>query len=444
MLTRLFDYFQVKREERAGLTWACLWFATLLGGYYMVRPVREALGSEFHDQLQHLFRDTFITMLVAVPLYSQLVSRFPRRILVPLVYRFLMSNLLIFAALVQWGPDIFRFMVTNQTYPVLIEWKYEEFNYQITRAFFVWVSVYVMFAMSLFWSVMADAFTTDQGKRLFGMVAGCGTAGALLGSAFAGRWSAEIGLARFLLVPAALMEIGLLWYRQLERCKANINRTPNERATGGNPFAGFLSVVQSPYLLSICGYILVTALCGTSLYLTQAGIVNAEYPLKEDRIPVFAWIDFATQSLTVALQFLVAGHLMRISLPLTLTVLPAAYLIGFATLGYFPIFAAIVPIVVVTRAAVYAITVPAQGVLFTVVSREDKYKAKNIIDTLVTRGGDATASEAGIRLRTSGIGLTVLSWAMIPLTMMWVWLAWKLGKNCVAKVSEAKAALENE
>ena len=292
MFDRLFDYFQVKREERAALSWACLWFATLLGGYYMVRPVREALGSEFHDKLQDLFKATFITMLIAVPLYSQLVSRFPRRVLVPVVYRFLMVNLLIFAALMQWGS--------------------EEYNYQITRAFFVWVSVYVMFAMSLFWSVMADAFTTDQGKRLFGMVAGCGTAGALLGSAFAGQVSSKIGLAPFLLVPAALMEVGLIWYRNLERCKASVNRTPAERAAGGNPFAGFLRVLQSPYLLSICGYILITALCGTSLYLTQAGIVNAEYPVKEDRIPVFAWIDFATQSLTVALQFLVAGRLLSL------------------------------------------------------------------------------------------------------------------------------------
>ncbi len=406
MFDRLFDYFQVKREERAALSWACLWFATLLGGYYMVRPVREALGSEFHDKLQDLFKATFITMLIAVPLYSQLVSRFPRRVLVPVVYRFLMVNLLIFAALMQWGS--------------------EEYNYQITRAFFVWVSVYVMFAMSLFWSVMADAFTTDQGKRLFGMVAGCGTAGALLGSAFAGQVSSKIGLAPFLLVPAALMEVGLIWYRNLERCKASVNRTPAERAAGGNPFAGFLRVLQSPYLLSICGYILITALCGTSLYLTQAGIVNAEYPVKEDRIPVFAWIDFATQSLTVALQFLVAGRLMKISLPLTLIILPAAYLIGFAVLGCFPVFAAIVPIVIITRATVYGITVPAQGVLFTVVSREDKYKAKNIIDTLVTRGGDAAASRAGSSLRESGIGLTVLSWAMIPLTVMWVLLAWML------------------
>lgn len=420
MQNPLFDYFQVKKEERASLTYACLWFMTLLGGYYMVRPVRDALGSEFHDKLKDLFLATFITMLVAVPLYSQLVSRFPRRVLVPVVYRFLMVNLLIFAAIMHWGS--------------------EAYNYQITRAFFVWVSVYVLFAMSLFWSVMADAFTTDQGKRLFGMVAGCGTAGALLGSAFAGRFSAPMGLAGFLLVPAALMEVGLFWYRRLEHSKSNINRSPSERATSANPLAGFLRVAQSPYLLSICGYILITALCGTSLYLTQAGIVNAEFPLKEDRIPVFAWIDFATQSTTVALQFLVAGQLMRYSLPLTLLILPAVYLIGFAVLGFAPEFAVLVPIMVLTRATVYGVTVPAQGVLFTVVNREDKYKAKNIIDTLVTRGGDAAASRIGNTLRDSGIGVSFLSWAMIPLTLVWLVLATLLGRNCVTRVAQSSEA----
>lgn len=421
MLTPLFDYFQVKREERAALSWACLWFATLLGGYYMVRPVREALGSAQQAKLPDLFRDTFVIMLIAVPLYSQLVSRFPRRILVPVVYRFLMSNLLIFAACMQWGR--------------------EEYGPEITRAFFVWVSVYVMFAMSLFWSVMADAFTTDQGKRLFGMVAGCGTAGALMGSAFAGQVSSSLGLAGFLLVPAGLMEVGLFWYRNLERCKTSINRSPEERATGGNPFAGFLRVVQSPYLLSICGYILITALCGTSLYLTQAGIVNAEYPSKEARVPVFAWIDFGTQSLTVALQFLLAGRLMKISLPLTLAILPMAYLVGFGVLGFMPVFAAIVPIVIVTRAVVYGITVPAQGVLFTVVNREDKYKAKNIIDTLVVRGGDAASSRTKIILQENGVSGQVLSWAMVPLTMVWVMVAWMLGRNCVAKVAQSEQKL---
>lgn len=406
----LFEYFSVKREERRALSWACVWFATLLGGYYMVRPVREALGSAAGAaRLPDLLRDVFLTMLIAVPLYSQLVSRFRRRTVVPLVYRFLLINLLLFAAALKWADP--------------------EFTDLITRIFFVWVSVYVLFATSLFWSVMADAFSTDQGRRLFGLIAGCGTAGALLGSAFAGQWSQVLGIAWLLLVPAVLMEVGLFCYRRLEAARTEFTSQTAVQPTGGNPFAGFLHVVRSPYLLSICGYILITALCGTSLYLTQAEIVKAAYPDEQQRVVVFAWMDFATQALTVALQFLVAGRLMRFSLPLALCVLPTAYLLGFAVLGYLPLFAVLFTVVVVTRASVYGITVPAQGVLFTVVSREDKYKAKNIIDTLVTRGGDAAAGQIGNLLRQAGVSITVLSWSMIPLTLGWVALASLLGWN---------------
>jgi len=425
MQNLVFRYFQVKPEERAALSWACLWFATLLSGYYMVRPVREALGSSAGaGKLPDLFRDVFVTMLIAVPLYSKLVSRFQRRIVVPIVYRFLMLNLLLFAAAIKWGDS-----------------QYAE---HVTRAFFVWVSVYVLFAMSLFWSVMADTFSNDQGRRLFGMIAGCGTAGALLGSAFAGQASESLGIAALLLVPAALMEIGLLWYRNLEAARRKFNHQLVPQATGGNPFVGFLHVAKSPYLLSICGYILITALCGTSLYLTQAEIVNAAYPDKTVRVGVFAWVDFATQACTVALQFLIAGPLMKFSLPFTLCVLPAAYLTGFAVLGYSPQFAVLVAVVVVTRAAVYGITVPAQGVLFTVVSREDKYKAKNIIDTLVTRGGDASASRIGNSLRDLGVGTTMLSWGMVPLTLGWIVLAWLLGQRSLVKAAAQKAATNDE
>jgi AAA family ATP:ADP antiporter len=408
MQNLLFKYFSVKRDERRALSWACVWFATLLGGYYMVRPVREALGSAAGAaKLPDLLRDVFLTMLIAVPLYSQLVSRFRRRIVVPLVYRFLLINLLLFSAALKWADTGWTEI--------------------ITRVFFVWVSVYVLFAMSLFWSVMADTFSTDQGKRLFGMIAGCGTVGALLGSAFAGQSSKVLGIAWLLLVPATLMEVGLFCYRRLEAARADFDAPTTLQATGGNPFAGFVHVLRSPYLLSICGYILITALCGTSLYLTQAEIVKAAYPDEEKRVVVFAWMDFATQALTVALQFLVAGRLMRFSLPLALRVLPTAYLLGFAVLGYVPLFAVLCTVVVVTRASVYGITVPAQGVLFTVVSREDKYKAKNIIDTLVTRGGDAAAGQIGNLLRQAGVSIAVLSWSMIPLTLGWIALASLLG-----------------
>ena len=235
LVNAFFRLVQVHPEERAAFSWACIWFATLLGGYYMVRPVRDALGSAGGGKdLNWLFSAVFITMLIVVPMYSQLVSRFRRRIFVPAVYRFLMSHLLLFVLAL-------RFLDASlQVY--------------VARVFFVWVSVYVLFAMSLFWSVMADSFSSDQGKRLFGIIAGCGTIGAMLGSAFAGYVAEPIGIANLLLFPAMLMEFGLWCYRRLEACRAGSKVAVQQSATGGNPFAGFLHVLKSPYLLSICGY----------------------------------------------------------------------------------------------------------------------------------------------------------------------------------------------
>ncbi|MFY9253411.1 MAG: MFS transporter [Fuerstiella sp.] len=412
-----FRFVQVRPDERVPFSWACVWFATLLGGYYMVRPVRDALGSVGGGkELNWLFSAVFITMLIVVPLYSQLVSRFRRRIFVPIVYRFLMSHLLLFALALKFLD------ASLQLY--------------VARVFFVWVSVYVLFAMSLFWSVMADSFSSDQGKRLFGIIAGCGTMGALLGSAFAGYVAKPIGIANLLLFPALLMEIGLWCYRRLEASRTESQVAAQQLATGGNPFAGFLHVLKSPYLLSICGYILLTALCGTSLYLTQANILNETYPDPDARVAVFAWIDFSVQSLTVALQLIVAGYLMKFSLPLTLAVLPTMYLLSFVALGFYPTFWAIVPAVVVTRAVVYGITVPAQGVLFTVVSREDKYKAKNVIDTVVTRGGDAVVGQLRDQLKTAGVAMSVVSWAMVPVAVIWVGLAWMLGCNGLKRAGQ--------
>lgn len=410
-----------KRDEWSLLIYSAAWFATLLGGYYMIRPVREAMGVQGGiRELKSLFAIVFGTMLIAVPCYAQLVSRLRRRVLVPIVYRFLISNLILFAV------GLYVLDGTARTW--------------VARILFVWVSVYSLFAMSLFWSVMADTFRPEQGKRLFGVIAGAGTTGGLLGSAFAGsNFVGDIGVPGLLLFPAAMMEFGLFLYRRLEKRRMDADMKLQGPA-GGNPFSGFSAVVRSPYLLSICGYVFLTAVCGTTLYLQQAEIVGAAIPNEEDRVKVFAHLDFFVQALTLFFQFVVAGWLMRFSLPLTLCVLPLAYLIGFITIGLSPTFYVTLTAVVVTRAAVYGLTVPAQGVLYTVVSKEDKYKAKNVIDTVVTRGGDAMVSQVGGRLNAMQVPPLSLAWWMIPIATAWLMMAYLLGLRSIKKAAEHSMA----
>lgn len=410
-----------KRDEWPLLLCSAAWFATLLGGYYMIRPVRETIGVEGGiKELKSLFAIVFGTMLIAVPCYAQLVSRLRRRLLVPIVYRFLICNLILFSI------GLYVFDGAARTW--------------VARALFVWVSVYSLFAMSLFWSVMADTFRPEQGKRLFGWIAGAGTMGGLLGSAIVGSsFVSEIGIPGLLLIPAAMMEFGLFLYRRLEKLRMGAD-LKLQRPTGGNPFSGFAAVVRSPYLLSICGYVFLTAICGTTLYLQQAEVVGAAIPNEEDRVKVFARLDFFVQALTLLFQFAVAGWLMRFSLPLTLCILPLAYLIGFASIGMNPTFYVTLTTVVITRAAVYGLTVPAQGVLYTVVSKEEKYKAKNVIDTVVTRGGDAMVSQVGGRLNAMKVPPLSLAWWMIPIATAWLVMAYLLGLRSVKKAADYSTA----
>ena len=391
----------------------------------MIRPVREAMGVEGGiKELKSLFAIVFGTMLIAVPCYAQLVSRLRRRLLVPIVYRFLISNLLLFSI------GLYAFDGSARTW--------------VARILFVWVSVYSLFAMSLFWSVMADTFRPEQGKRLFGFIAGAGTMGGLLGSVFAGSsFISEIGVSGLLLFPAIMMELGLFLYRRLEKLRMGAD-LKLQRPTGGNPFSGFTAVLHSPYLLSICGYVFLTAVCGTTLYLQQAEVVGAAIPNEEDRVQLFARVDFYVQTLTLFFQFVVAGWLMKLSLPLTLCVLPLAYLVGFTSIGMAPTFYVTLTTVVFTRAAVYGLTVPAQGVLYTVVSKEEKYKAKNVIDTVVTRGGDAMVSQVGGRLNAMKVPPLSLAWWMIPIATAWLAMAYLLGRRSVKKAATQSAAMTEE
>ena len=452
----LLDFLQIRPEERPAFSWSAAWFSTVLAAYYIVRPVREALGSiEGARDLPYLFTAVFITMLVAVPLYAKLVSMFSRRQLVPVVYRFLAINLLSFAAAMFFLDESLQ--------------KY------VARVFFVWVTVYVLFMTSLFWSVMADVFTRDDGKRLFGTIAGFGTVGAILASLFVGITAEYLNTIGLLLMSVALMEVGLWCFRKLNGARpvvatsespnsivavasaiedpssdtANPYRTPrndtrattnvNTAAAGSektstNPFSGFIQVVSSPYLRSIMLYVFCTTSCGTFLYLTQAELLREAYPDNQARTAVFAKVDLAVQIVTVIFQVVVASRLMNFSLKVTLCCLPLIYGSAFLGLAVTPSLTVLFAAMILSRSTTYGLAVPALGVLYTVVSRDDKYKAKSIIDTLVIRGGDVGCNWTITALRAAGMTSVALAWMMLPVAGLGIGLAFLLGhRNAQAK-----------
>lgn len=386
------------------------WFACLLSGYYLLRPLRDALGlAGGVEELRWLFTATFVTMLLLVPVFGALVSRLAPRRFVPLVYRFFALTLLTFSALLALNVE----------------------SAWLGRSFFVWVSVFNLFIVSIFWSVLADCFSNEQGRRLFGFIAAGGTLGTVVGPLLAAAAVSMFGTMALALLAALLLELALRCFRGIYPAPAAAREAAlpdRSRPLGGQVWAGLALIVRSPYLLGICAYLLAHTAASTFLYFEQGRIVSEALADTAARTRYFALVDLCVSSLTLLLQLLITGVLMRkFGLVLCLALLPLATLAAFAALAWAPTLAVLAGVQILRRAIDYAIARPAREVLFTVISREEKYKAKNAIETLVYRGGDAVSGWMSAALSALGMGLAGIALLAVPLSAAWcalcVWLA---------------------
>jgi AAA family ATP:ADP antiporter len=398
--------------ELRALVWSFGYFFCLLAGYYVLRPLRDEMGvAGGVRNLQWMFTATFVTMLAAVPLYGAVVARLPRRRFVPIVYHFLAANILLFWLLLTL--DVERAIVA--------------------RVFFVWISVFTLFAVSVFWSFMADLFSAEQGKRLFGFIAAGGTAGALAGPALTVWLSVPLGPANLLLVAALLLEAAILCARRLEPAAA---RPGGETAVpvapaglGGGWLSGIVMVLRSPYLAGIALWVACLSVAGTFVYFQQANIVAAASDDPAVRTRIFATIDLAAGVLTLVVQCFATGRLMeRFGVGAAAGFLPLVFAAGFLALGVSPALAVVIAFQAIQRTANFAISNPAREVLFTVLAREEKYKAKNVIDTVVFRGSDAVGGWLFAALRAMGLELSAISLASIPAAAAWLALSLALGR----------------
>jgi AAA family ATP:ADP antiporter len=410
LLQRLVD---VRPGEAAALVWAFLYFFSLLCSYYIVRPMRDEMGiAGGVDKLQWLFTGTFLVMLAVVPLFGWVSSRFERRRFLPAVYWFFIVNLLLFFVLFQSG-------VTHA-------W--------VARAFFIWTSVFNLFVVSVFWSFMADIFSNAQARRLFGFIAAGGTAGAICGPLLTTALALPLGPANLLPVSAGLLGIAVVCIHRLGAWQAaagqeNPAATENGAAIGGQVLAGVRLVLRSPYLLGICLLMLLFTTLATFLYFQQAQIVRDSFSDPAQRTAVFAAMDLAVNILTLLFQVLLTGRLVRwLGLGWTLALVPLLLAAGFLALGLSPVLAVLVVVQVLRRAGNYAIMRPAREMLYVVLGREEKYKAKNFIDTVVYRGGDALSAWAYAGLRALGLSLSVIAFVAVPLALLWAGTAYRLGQ----------------
>lgn len=387
---------------------AFLYFFSLLFAYYLIRPVRDEMGVLGGvDNLQWLFTGTFVVMLLAVPLFGAASARFPRCQLLPIVYSFFILNLLLFYALFQSG--------------IALDW--------LARAFFVWVSVFNLFVVSVFWSFMADLFSSEQGKRLFGLIAAGGSLGAIAGPATTAWLVGEVSVSGLILLSAGMLSVALACVLFLLREAESFSGEFHEEPLQGHVLAGLTHTLSSRYLMSIALFISLYTLLSTFLYFEQAHIVKDAFNDSDQRTRVFALIDLAVNTLTVLLQLFVTGRAMqRFGVATTLTSIPALLTLGLAALALLPIWPVLAITQVVRRAGNYAFTRPAREVLFTVVSREDKYKAKNFIDTVVYRGGDAVSGWIFAGLKGMGLSLSAIAWVAVPFAVIWAVIGLNLGK----------------
>jgi AAA family ATP:ADP antiporter len=401
----------VRRGEVRALLTGFAYFFTLLFGYYLLRPVREEMGIRADvAKLHWLFWATAGAMLVAVPIYSAVLARVPRRRAVPWVYRFFLLHLLVFWALVRSG--------------VAPAW--------VARSFYVWLSVYNLFVVSVFWSLLADLFTSAQAKRLFGFVAAGGTAGALLGSALVATLAGRLGVANLLLVSAVLLEASARCAAALARrgagAPAAAAAAPEDAALGGSAFAGFAAVARSPYLLAIAAQMFLYSLGSTFLYFNLLRTVAASLGDSAARTALFAKVDLAVSVLALATQSLATGRIVAaLGLGGALALVPALSVAGFAAAAAVPGLGTLAGFQVLRRAAHFAVERPSREVLFTVVPTGDKYKAKSFVDTFVYRGSDALSASLHAKLAAAGLALPALSAAAIPFAALAaalaVWLA---------------------
>ncbi len=436
LIRRLVD---VRQGEGAALLWSCGYIFLILTAYYILRPIRDEMGlAGGVENLAWLFTGTLIGTLLLHPVYASLVARLPRRRFVPLTYRFFIVNLIAF------------FLLLRATDAAQSIW--------IGRFFFVWLSVFNLFVISVFWSFMTDIYRPGQSKRLFGVVAVGGTLGALLGSTITTALAGALGPVNLLLVSALFLELAVRASRALERHEpklAQIAQNDDEdsgreirphtelgvQAIGGGVLEGIRHVFRSPYLLGIAGLMLMFTVAATFLYFQRIDVVArvfADDPA--GRVRLFGAMDMATNALTLATQIFLTGRLLRwFGVGFGLAFLPFISLIGFGALTAAPVLGVIVVFEVLRRAGNFALARPAREVLYTVLARSDKYKAKNFNDTFVYRLGDQVGSWSYTAMTWLGLGLSGLAFSMVPLSAAWLLLALWLGRAYRKKLQAISA-----
>lgn len=405
-------------------------FFSLFCGYFMLRPIREAMGVQAGvENLQWLFTATFIAMLVAVPLFAWLNSVVPRLRFIDWAYGFFGLNLLLFAGLFAWRGD----------------------DVALARGFYVWISVYNLFVVSVAWSLMADVFDAAQARRLFAFIAAGASVGGLVGPALSAALVGVLDASGLALASAALLGLALWLKQYLMRWRETggagrpgaVAAENPRKPVPGNPLSGITTVLGSPYLLAMCAFVVLLATVSTFLYFEQARVVAERFTHRDEQVRVFGLLDVIVQAGALLSQVFITGRLAeRLGLRVLLALVPVLMCAGFVGFALFPSFGLLAGLMIVRRIGEYAFIRPGREMLFAPLDAHTKYKAKNFIDTVVYRGGDALSGWAKSLLDLFSQGAWLVALIGAGCAALWAVLGWYLGGRGEPRQEDEKPDLK--
>lgn len=419
--------FNVRRDELAPVLMSAVFFFCILTALMVLRPARDALGMQRGmDEIRWLFIGTAVVTLAINPVFGWLVSRYTRLSFITATYCFFSFSLLVFYGLLVFTPEAVG-VVSGMV-------------------FYVWFSVFNLFVTMVFWALMADRFSLQQSKRFFALIAAGGTAGAIFGPFLAARLAAPLGTPAMLLIAIAFLLLGVVAAWSVARLQtehhagaALNNEAPalvsEHSVIGGSAWDGIKAILESRYLLGIASYVIIMAIMATFIYFTRLNMVAVLADDTDSRTVLLANIDFFTQLATLALQLSITGHLMRrVGVHVALILLPITVALGFIGLAVVGTMTVFILLDASFRAVQRGITRPARETLYTVVSREEKYKAKAVIDTFIYRAGDVVGAQTEGLLARLGMGIAALTMAVLPLAVLWGALGIWLGRTQARKL----------
>jgi len=413
-LARLFTPAAViEPYEMKAVIVSFIYFAFLMASYFVLRPVRDAMGTVYGvSHLQELFTATFVVSFLFAPVYAGLASRVKLSNFLPWVYGFIALTMLVFYAL-------FARVAHDR-------W--------VAAAFYVWVSTFNLLTISVFWSLMADTFSRTQAKRLFGVVAAGGTLGTVAGPAITTLFVNLVGTNTLLLISAGGFVVTAWMVRLVEREKQTLRamgdaqETTLDRKLAGNPFDGFSLLFKSRYLLLLSLFLLLMTWISTIVYFQLGDLISKAFASREARTQAYAVIDLIVNGAAFFIQLFGTGRIIRrYGVTTGLLLNPVIMVIAFLSIAFSPVLMVLASMQVFRRVAEYAVAKPTREMLFTVVDQESKYKAKNVIDTVIYRFGDVSSAWFSATVLPYGVaGLAILG---IVVSAIWFPIALMLGRQ---------------